>query len=276
MLCYPFEQKRLKTWQEPWLIQPKLDGDRARALRQPDGKWLLVSSEENPIAFVPHINKELERILAQRPDITELDGELYTHGMEHNNIHSIVSRTALIHPEYDRLQYHIFDIVNNEAQMNRTSTLFEANLESDVIKTVDAYVCRTYEEIMEKYDTFLNHGYEGFVIRHMWAPYVRKRATTMMKFKPKKIDIYQIIGFAEEISIHGEPKNALGAFKCRGTEGGEFEVGTGFTREQRITYWKNRVEMVGKFVEVKYQHISTKGRVPRFPVFSRVIEDFHS
>ena len=32
MLCYPFEEKRLNKWNPPYIIQPKLDGERCRAV----------------------------------------------------------------------------------------------------------------------------------------------------------------------------------------------------------------------------------------------------
>jgi len=27
-LCYPFEEKRLAKWEPPYIVQPKLDGER--------------------------------------------------------------------------------------------------------------------------------------------------------------------------------------------------------------------------------------------------------
>jgi hypothetical protein len=47
MLCYPFEEKRLNKWGNKFLLQPKLDGDRCRAIFDEYGKVKLLSSEEN-------------------------------------------------------------------------------------------------------------------------------------------------------------------------------------------------------------------------------------
>jgi DNA ligase-1 len=45
-----------------------------------------------------------------------------------------------------------------------------------------------------------------------------------------------------------------------------FEVGTGFTDEQRIALWQDRKRLKGKLVTVEYREM-TKDNVPRFPVF---------
>ena len=53
MLCYPFEEKRLNKWAPPYLVQPKLDGERMRAILDTEGKCTLLSSEENEIISSP-------------------------------------------------------------------------------------------------------------------------------------------------------------------------------------------------------------------------------
>ncbi|CAK0758957.1 hypothetical protein CCP1ISM_8890001 [Azospirillaceae bacterium] len=113
-------------------------------------------------------------------------------------------------------------------------------------------------------------GYEGIIIRDMDAPYVRRRSTQMMKIKPMSEDIYMIIGTEEEISIHGYPKDALGAFVCV-SDGEPFKVGTGLTRNDRQILWKGREKLIGKWLRVKYQNLSDKRGVPIIPVALEVL-----
>ena len=95
----------------------------------------------------------------------------------------------------------------------------------------------------------------------------------MMKFKPRKQDIYQIVGFDEEVSIDGIPKDALGSLTCVSQVGENlFHVGTGFNADQRHEMWLDREILIGKMVMVKYQHITSGRGVPRFPVFSHIVE----
>jgi DNA ligase 1 len=93
----------------------------------------------------------------------------------------------------------------------------------------------------------------------------------VMKFKPKKKDIYDIVSYQEEVDKYGQAKGTLGAFICRGEDSTLFGVGTGFTAHQRKDLWQRRESLVGRYLEVEYQALTPK-KVPRFPVFCKVLE----
>jgi len=260
--CYPFEEKRLNKWQPPYIVQPKYDGVRCRAINI-NGNYLLLSSEENIIFSVPHINQSLDKLHVN----LELDGELYCHGMRFEEISSITSRTVNLHPNYKSIQFHIFDVVNKELQSNRLLTIEKLkNLDKNIIVS-PFWICNNLSEIMRVYDKLINNNYEGIIVRHFQCPYERKRSTYIMKFKPKKKDSYKIVGFAEEFSNEGIPKNSLGSLVCSSGDGQTFNVGTGFTEEQRHKLWQERETLVGKTCVITYQHLTSGKRVPRFPVF---------
>lgn len=270
-LCQPFEEKRLLKWNVPGvLVQPKLDGERCRAIIQ-HGKVQLLSSECNEILSVPHIIEELEWQF-KSVDHLELDGELYIHDEDFSNIHSIVGRTVNIHDESSRMQYHIFDIIEAGSQMDRLMHL------CDILKpTPSVFPVHTdislpnIDALMELLSRYHSEAYEGIIVRHPDAPYERKRSLYVMKWKPKKSDTYIITGFLEEISKDGIPKGSLGALICVGEDGTHFGVGTGFTSQQRSSMWEQRESLLNRYVEVAYQSLTSK-RVPRFPVFCRIIE----
>lgn len=275
MLCYPFEERRLAKWKPPYIIQPKLDGDRCRAIINEESNAILLSSEQHIFNSVPHIYAALKHLGFCN---IELDGELYIHGAPHNEIHSIVSRTENLHPDYKLVEFHVFDIVNlHLPQVERTRRLIDLVPSSrrnfSPIQIVPSRIVSTLDEIMKVQEEYANLGYEGFVIRDSDARYVRKRSTQMMKFKPRKEDLYEIVGTQEEISILGVPKNALGAIICRGNDGTIFNVGSGsmLTREARETLWQERETLVGKWARVKYQHLTHAAGVPRFPVVVEII-----
>jgi len=273
MLCYPFEEKRLNKWDPPFLIQPKLDGDRCRAIIGPEGNAVLLSSEENVVESVPHINEALKNLHLRN---VELDGELYIHGAPHEAIHSIVSRTENLHPDYKLAEFHIFDIVSSEVQLTRASKLidlFPAFQDFGPLQRVNSKLVESLDEIMQELDRYIQRGYEGFVLRNIEAPYVRKRSVNMMKFKPRKEDLYEIVGTVEEVSKDGVPKMALGALVCRGDDGTLFNVGSGslLTREAREKLWAVREDLPGKWARVKYQHMTSARGVPRFPVVVEIL-----
>ncbi|MBU2346560.1 MAG: hypothetical protein KJ888_20410 [Gammaproteobacteria bacterium] len=269
--CVPFEEKRLLKWSPPFLIQPKYDGVRCRAVPLANGEYLLLSSEENVIYSVPHVNKELKNL---RYTDYEFDGELYYHGMSFEEIISITSRTVNLHPNHEAMQFHVFDIVNESPQSSRLASLI--GLKNTFIKTHSLklspfWMADDLDDIMRIYDRLINLNYEGIIVRHHQAPYERKRSTLVMKFKPKQKDDYEIVGWKEEISITGEPKGRLGALVLRSGDGNIFFAGSGFNDSSRRSLWNIRESLPGKIARIQYQHLTSGKKVPRFPIFVSII-----
>jgi len=129
------------------------------------------------------------------------------------------------------------------------------------------YICENLEDIMRVYNLMIDKGYEGIIVRHLEAPYIRKRSTYIMKFKGKKEDEYKVVGYKEEVSIEGFPKERMGALVCEDEEGNQFSVGSGMTDDNRYNLWTQKDSIIGKMVKVKYQHLTAKNKVPRFPIF---------
>jgi DNA ligase 1 len=269
-LCQPFEEKRLAKWNTPSILcQPKLDGERCRVVVDKPNLFL-VSSEGNLITSVPHIESSLRSM--DLPIGTELDGEIYSHSLEFSEIHSRVGRTQNLHPDYQRMELHIFDLISNQLQFTRLSKLLELLSDPpDFIKLVPTCMIDSdVEKIVELCQIYCEDGYEGIIIRHPDGLYERKRSGTIMKLKPRKEDIYRIVDTQQEIDKNGSLKDSLGSLICTSDEGTLFGVGSGFTREQRETYWKEREHLPGLFVRIRYQSISPK-RVPRFPIFAEIL-----
>jgi DNA ligase-1 len=229
---------------------------------------LLLSSEENIIYSVPHLNAIIGG-LGLKP---ELDGELYCHGMSFEQIVSITSRTVNLHPDYKRIQFHVFDIVNKEPQMKRSLIIENLRGLHTHIQVAPFWLCSNLDDVMRTHDKLHELGYEGIIVRHYQAPYELKRSLYVMKFKAKKEDEYEILGYQEEISIDGRAKGTLGALVCSSGDGNTFSVGTGFNADQRRELWLVRESLQGRMAKVKYQHLTTGKQVPRFPVFVEVIE----
>jgi len=273
MKAYPFEEKRLAKWKPPYIVQPKYDGVRCRAIPIKTGlsphEYLLLSSEENVVYSVPHINAALSKLMIE----AELDGELYCHGMNFEEVVSITSRTVNIHPDHKKIQFHIFDIINDLPQMKRTLLIENLRGLNGSLRLSPFWLCESLDDIMRTYDKLIELGYEGMIVRHFQAPYERKRSTYVMKFKPKKEDTYEIVGCNEEVDKDGTPKSALGSLECSSQSGDVFSVGSGLTREDRESLWLTRELLPGKKVKVQYQHLTSGKKVPRFPVFVEVIED---
>jgi DNA ligase-1 len=135
------------------------------------------------------------------------------------------------------------------------------------------WLCESLDDVMRTYDKILEQGYEGIIVRHVQAAYERKRSIYVMKFKPKKEDEYEVVGWKEELSISGNPKGTLGALVCKSGDGNEFSIGSGYSSDDRQRFWYMREDLIGKSIKVKYQHLTSGKQVPRFPVFVEVVEN---
>jgi ATP-dependent DNA ligase len=275
MLAYPFEERRLMEakfgWKFPVIVQPKLDGERCRAVPTGNG-FKLLSSECNEIISVPHIAERLTKIFKEDSTI-ELDGELYVHGWSFNEIHSVVSRRSeeTRHEKSELMQLHLFDVVSSEQQLVRT-TLLRRLPQSYSVRVVPHIIASNMNDILDIYKRYLSVHYEGIIIRHIDAPYMRKRSRFMLKFKSKKEDFYKIVEVIEALNKNGLPLRMVGAFRCIGSDETVFGIGAGnLSHQKRKDLWKDRASLIGKFCRVQYQSILSGGS-PRFGL-CKSIED---
>lgn len=281
-LAMPFEERRLLNqgrfptrWTPPYLVQPKLNGERCRVIRE-EGICLLLSSTEELILSVPHIQ---QWCLAHLP-LGEWDGELYVHGWTWAAIHGVVGRTTNLHENYEEMELHLFDWPSREEpqlmRLVELNKLFRTLPKASPLRMVKSEVANTLEEVYSLYDRFIRMGYEGFIIREISSPYERKRSGAMMKFKPKATDHYKIINIYEAISEDGTPKGMLGGFNCIDDMGTVFSVGAGkLTHEQRVRIWQEWCDapqhIIGSLLQVEYQTLSDKNKVPLFSRAVRII-----
>jgi DNA ligase-1 len=116
-------------------------------------------------------------------------------------------------------------------------------------------------------------GYEGIMLKDPEAPYECKRSVAWLKLKPF-IEVSLAIVEVEE----GTGKNVgkLGAFVCEGEDDGKLirvNVGSGFSDDNRSTYWTGRNNLIGNIVEVRADAVTQNQdgsyslRFPRFKGF---------
>jgi len=284
MLAHPLQFHRLESWPKPIIAQPKLNGWRLRALIEHVGtlnpKVTLFSSTARIVESVPHIKLALEEFARESyisVNTIELDGELYIHGMPFNEISSIASPTVRIHPDFESMQYHIFDMPFYDVQHVRTSTLYLlSQLFKSPLHFVPHQLVTSLEDIQKYLADCMDEKYEGIILRHPEAQYIRKKVYTILKLKPRKMDAYRIIGYTEEVSIHGRPKGTLGSFVCQ-KDNQTFRVGSGraLTKESRQRFWDNKTLFTnGRFYAVvKYPELTGARGVPNCGVLWSIIHE---
>lgn len=283
MLCQPLDEHNLDRNYKTaslMLVQPKLDGIRAWVDWEGEEPYL-ISSQGHIINGVPHINLALKELRRQNNNHTEkLDGELYNHSISFEEIVSRVKRTKEAHPDYATIQFCIFDYKSSLPQTIRTDYLekmekvwYEA-APTDMryaLKWVPTVAAKR-EQLTKYLNNYLEAGYEGIIVRNPLAGYVETRPYTILKWKPAKKDWYEIAQVLEAVSEEGIPLGRVGSFICTDRYGNKFNVGPGMgiTHEEAKTLWKVREGLVGKYAEIYYQNLTSKG-VPRFGKFSIAI-----
>jgi DNA ligase-1 len=122
----------------------------------------------------------------------------------------------------------------------------------------------------------VNSGFEGIMIKELQAPYVCKRSTDWMKWKPTLTVDLEVVGVEEGT---GRNLGRLGALVCHGVDDGKeitVNVGSGFSDVDRDDYWNNRNLVIGRTAEVLCDVITQNqdGTYSlRFPRFVRFRDD---
>jgi DNA ligase 1 len=253
----------------PCAIQAKWDG--IRCLKFKDEYWTRKGKVIIP-ALVQHCNFDASHWI--------LDGELVIPG---ENMQTISSFTKKVQKNQERLEYHVFDILNvNLTFSERFERLTELSKRFPKgVKLSETYIAENEEQVAEYHSQFTEffeidgkirnqQGYfEGTIIRNLDGKYlINHRSSDLLKLKDFVDEECEIIGFAQ-----GKGRNAGSIkFVCKYSNDEEFEVNPCGTMVSRREMWNNREKLIGKMLTVEFQELTERG-VPRFPV-GKCIRDY--
>lgn len=224
----------------PVYVQPKLDGIRC-LLYEKEGDTIFQSRNHTFFQNFPHI-KGVHGVI--------LDGELYRHDLEFQDITSIVRKKN--HPDLSKIQYHIYDIVG-EGTFEQRFIQFK-----DFPNAVETKKVFNVDEIEAYHADCVRRGYEGIMIRTPSGLYRQTRSKDLLKYKHFKTEEFKVVG-------HTVGKEGIPIFECLAKESKTFGVMMKSTLEEKQAMLKDVESYYGKWLTVKYQELSKDG-VPRFPV----------
>jgi len=258
MLAVSYSEKLIDS---EMFIQPKLDGVRCVAyLKNGD---IYLQSRTGKAFMLETVKKALEPLFFDNPKAI-FDGEIYVHGWTFQRIVSAVKKQS---EDTKLLQYHIYDIVVDEAFHLRTELLNKILLiSSRDFKTIRAVETRKISK--DKIDFYksedIKNGYEGSMIRSMHGFYRQdKRSHSLIKCKEFQDSEFIIVGGVAE-ELHNGEKGVV--YSVQNTDKSiSFNVRPRGTMEERTLAFKSLVEDIGSKITVRYQGL-TELNVPRFPV----------
>lgn len=235
-----------------WLMSEKMDGVRAYW----DGHQLI--SRGGVVFAAPSWFTEG---LPPFP----LDGELWSKRGEFSNIVSIVKKQEP-HDGWKELTYNVFDVPQEKGGLVQRLVKLEYYLklnQADYVRIVKQITCNNEEELQSFLHTIEEGGGEGVVIRNPSSPYVTKRDANSLKIKNFEDEECTVIAHHKG---EGKYKKVLGSLTCKKDDGVTFDIGSGFSDDER----KNP-PAIGSQITYKYKELTQNGK-PRFPVFLRIRE----
>lgn len=264
--------------QFPLLASPKLDGLRAHVH---DG----VVMSRNMKAFP---NEEMQELFGVRW-LHGIDGELISGPATADDAFRRTESQVMSAKKGARnLRFFVFDdytLPALEFQARLRTAAFRIKQYAD-FKLVPHTIIADSERLLEYETKMVMAGYEGVMVRSMDGPYKYGRSTWnegwLLKLKRFEDSEAVIIGVQEFMhnenerdadgkrSGHKAGKRAggkLGSLLVRDLKTKvEFNVGSGFSDNDRNMFWAMRSALPGKIIRYKYFPGGSKTR-PRFPTF---------
>ena len=280
MLAERVEEDQLTQLQYPIFASPKLDGIRC-----------LIHPELGPVTrtLKPIPNHYIRETL-NRECVTGLDGELivgnpYDPETYNRTTSQVMSREG--EPEF---MFYVFDQFTNPERPygERLNAVYEQvenaceNLREflAVVSSVETY---NEQDIIHYLNEECSLGGEGVILRGHDSPYKYGRSTRkqqyLLKIKNMEDAEAEIVGFMQlyknenpavqnELGYtergHAQAGRVLlpmlGALVVRNDEFGEFELGTGFTRDMRIAIWEDQENYRGQLVKFKFKRVGMKDK----------------
>ena len=197
-----------------------------------------------------------------------LDGELYCHGMSLQKINAAVGVNRIeAGQDAERIKFFAFDLVEPKYNALTRMLLLEKIIndhreEIEMVTLVDWEICKTRIELDACYEEYLKQQFEGQMLKSIFGSYMpqgtKERSTMNLQKRKAFLDAeFQCVD--RVISDEGKCKGKLGALKFVTSKGVSFEVGTGFTDEEREEYIAPSYDFRKK-ATIKYLNLTDDGR----------------
>lgn len=252
-----------------WLLQCKFNGMRCIATK--DG---LFTRKGEKYVSVPHIENALKPFFEKHPEAI-LDGELFNNELRQqlNEISKLIRKTVHITPEdleksKNLVHYYIYDGYGFGLDKKHSYHERKQWIDSNVIgkythvAKVEDFHIKSQEDLDFHYQSLVDAGQEGAILRNKKMEYEHKRSKNLLKVKPEDDDEAKIVDIKEGTGNW----SGTGKIISLDWNGKTFDATFKGTYEQGVDFWKNKNQWIGKTVTFLYNGLTGKGT----PNFARV------
>lgn len=236
-----------------YLASPKLDGIFTR--------WIpnqgLFTKNGRRITCLAHIEQQLSQGETAKHII---DGEIYSKDLAFELINGLV-RCELAREEHSKLSFNAFDLPEHSGghsqRQAELSRIIKNGNNNGVVNVVSAQLI-TAGQAAERYQHFLNEGFEGLILRST-------KDLTVYKHKPLNDAEAKLVGFTPAKNDK-QPFNGL----VLQMPSGQTFVISNLKKAQRALLWQQGAN--GQLITYSYQQLTAKG-LPRFARFKGLRHD---
>lgn len=248
----------------PCYVQPKLDGQRGVT----DSKVFWTRKGK---LFIPEV---VEHLLFDTAGLT-VDGEaILPRPFCFDDTEKAVKKfRSADKPEKGKecdeyfhtqmLEFHIFDVMIEDVPFNKRLEMICELQRTELppqIKVVPTYYVESEEEALEKFQLFMEMGYEGIMFRNIDGLYkAGARSKDLQKLKEFQDDEFLVV---DVIDGRGREEGAA-IYVCVTDGGKQFTCRPYGTIEERRKIFAEKEQAVGRMLTVKYQNLTPDG-IPRF------------
>ena len=263
MLANHFVDRKGKI-QWPVMVDRKYNG--MRQITHSQGQF---TRKGEQVVSAPHILVRVSHLFDAQPDLV-LDGELYNHDYRYelNEIIKLVRKTKNVSPadlkaSEEKVDYYVYDgygftldgvEITEETPCSQRRAALKKLLKGikDVV-VVDFEWAKDEAELMKIYQSYVDDGYEGAIVR-LDGAYEHKRSNNLLKVKPEDDDEGTIVDITDG---NGNWAGAAYNVTIKMKNGKQFDAVFTGPYGKRAEILKNKNQWIGK--EVTYTYIGFTG-----------------
>jgi DNA ligase 1 len=254
---YDDQEKNVAKWRNIY-VQPKLDGNRC-LINIMTGKMYSRSRKE--IINIPDLGQAVMDACVNLKGIEWADGELYSDELSFREIQSIIRQANSIHPNADKINFHMFDYISEVPFCARALAMENEVIENDRVIIVPSTIV-PIDKIRVLHNTFVEEGYEGIILRNPDMPYEEKRSSGLIKYKLFRDEEFRVIDWSPEKN----DETLMGAAILETADGEIFKARPAMSELDKAEIWENRDAYIGMMAIVKFQEKDPVSGIPRFPI----------